>query len=249
MASVRTTTGTLSKPHLARILGVVSLMIAGCTASQAHEAAPPPRHVDELAARLTTCNVTELATALAMDPQVAEVWRAFPDPAAYGQLIEDGDRPPGVRFAAALVLRSASAIEFKRVNPHATADVFAHALANDLAGYAFPWGTLWAPREPIGALGDIVVELGKPAAPALAALLDDRTPRDRYLGRDEAVAMARRQYRVKDFAAFYLARIAHLELPWEPDLARRDAAIEHMRHELTGLPPAAPRPSRVGAVP
>lgn len=228
---------------------VVGLMVAGCTASQAHEAPPPPRHVDELAARLTRCKITELATALAMDPQVAEVWRAFPDPAAYGQLVEDVDRPPVVRFAAALMLRSASAIEFKRVNPHATAQVFAYALANDLVGYAFPWGTLWAPREPVGLLGEVLVELGKPAEPALAALLDDATPRDTYLGRDESVVMAKRQYRVKDFAAFYLARIAHLELPWEPDLAKRDEAIARMRRQITDLPVAAPRPSRVGAVP
>ncbi|HEY0192443.1 MAG TPA: hypothetical protein VGC42_15090 [Kofleriaceae bacterium] len=241
MVSARTDGSRIST--VTRLIGALGLawIAAGCTASQARDASPPPRHVDELAARLVACKVSELATGLAMDPQVGEVWRAFPDPAAYGQLVEDADRPQAVRFAAALMLRSTG--ELVRVNPHATAEVLAHALANDFAGYAFPWGTLWAPRAPLGELGQLMVELGKPAEPALAALLDDTTTRDAYLGRDESTVMAKRQYRVKDFAAFYLARIAHLELAWEPDLRRRDAAIAALRRRLTDLPAPA------GAVP
>ncbi|HEX4422466.1 MAG TPA: hypothetical protein VH165_31345 [Kofleriaceae bacterium] len=224
------------------VVGLVGLVVIGCTASQAHEV-PRPLHlpVDELAARLAACKVTELATGLAMDPQVSEVWRAFPDPGVYAMLIESEDRPLEVRFAAALMLRSASAAGFKRVDPRAMAQVFSSALQEDLAGYAFPWGSLWEPHEPIGLLGEVFLELGVPAEPALGALLEDATARDTYLGRDESAAMAKRQYRVKDFAAFYLARIANLDLPWEPDLTRRDETIDQLRRQLPDLPPVGPR--------
>jgi hypothetical protein len=40
-------------------------------------------------------------------------------------------------------------------------------------------------------------------------------------------------YRLKDFAAFYLSRITRIELPWEPNLAQRDAAIAaRLRQQL-----------------
>jgi hypothetical protein len=147
-------------------------------------------------------------------------------------LVEDARRPTAVRFAAALMLRSAGQAQFKKADPHAVAEVFAAALQYNLAGYAFSWGWLWAPGDTLGLLGKVFVEIGRPAEHALEPLLDDATARDTYLGSEEAMEMAVRRYRVKDFAAFYLARIADLELPWEPDLVRRDQAITRLRTQL-----------------
>ena len=76
------------------------------------------------------------------------------------------------------------------------------------------------------------VQIGRPALPALDALLDDATPRDTYLGSEEATKVAQRRYRVKDFAAVYIAQILQLQLPWEPDLAKRDAAIAKLRQAI-----------------
>jgi hypothetical protein len=211
----------------------------GCAGQPTRDVPAPPvtARIDALAGKLATCNVSELATGLAMDPQVSDVWRGFPDPATYVDLVEDIQRPPHVRFAAALILRAASIVEFRKVDPHAMAQVFASALQQDFAGYAFPWGTLWAPGEPVGLLGEVLVEIGAPAEPVLGALLDDPSARDLYLGRDIASDMAKRQYRVKDFAAFYLAKIARVDLPWEPELGRRDQAIERL---IAQLPVPAP---------
>ncbi|HET7501828.1 MAG TPA: hypothetical protein VFK02_12515 [Kofleriaceae bacterium] len=195
--------------------------------------------VDELAQRLAACRMTELATALAMDPQVSDVWRAYPDPQSYVALVEDHRRPVSIRFAAALMLRSAEQSQLPRADPHMVAQVFATALQQNLAGYAFSWGWLWAPGDSLGSLGRVFVEIGRPAEHALEPLLEDPTPLDTYLGRDQAIPMARRQYRVKDFAAFYLARISSVDLPWEPDLARRDEAIARLRSRLALTRPAA----------
>jgi hypothetical protein len=127
------------------------------------------------------------------------------------------------------------AVPVQRMATDATrpaAQVFATALQKDLVGYAYPWGRLWADGDPLGPLGTTLVEIGRPAVPALQALLDDTTPRDSYLGSEEATDMTIRHYRVKDFAAFYLARITGVELPWQPDLAKRDQAITNLRVKL-----------------
>lgn len=182
----------------------------------------------QLAAKLAAFNVAEMATSLAADPQVKAVLTEYPDRALYVTLVEDSHRPDPVRFAAAVVLKSRG----EKADPEATAQVFATALQKDLAGYAYPWGRLWADGDSLGPLGTTLVEIGRPAVPALTALLGDTTPRDSYLGSEEATDMATRRYRVKDFAAFYLARIMGVELPWQPDLAKRDQAIANLRAKI-----------------
>jgi hypothetical protein len=184
--------------------------------------------IDQLAAKLAASNVAEMATSLAADPQVKAISTEYPDRALYVALVEDAHRPDRVRFAAALVLKSRA----ENADPQAIAQVFATALQKDLAGYAYPWGRLWADGDAVGPLGAMLVEIGRPAVPALTALLGDTTPRDTYLGSEEATDMAMRRYRVKDFAAFYLARIVGVELPWQQDLAKRDAAIANLRGKL-----------------
>ena len=187
---------------------------------------------DLVARELAASNVASMATGLASDPQVDRIWTTYPSPATYALLVEDAHRPEPVRFAAALVLRSRSAEQFEKANPGQMAQVFAGALQHDLARTAWPWGRLWGSDDELGLLGRNFLTLGTAAIPALAALLDDATPRDKYPGSDEATLMKVRHYRVKDFAAFYLSRIAHLDLPWEPNLAKRDEAIARLRQQL-----------------
>jgi len=197
-----------------------------------HEPSP---QLDSLAAKLSSSKVSDMATGLASDPQVNALWKEFPDAAPYAALVVDTKRPDPVRFGAALVLLSKSADAFAKIDRPVVAKVFASALSRDLAGWAWPWGGLWAtPGDAVGTLGRVFIEIGAPAVPALEALLDDTTRRSSYEGSEEATEMAMKKYRVKDFAAFYLARILKLDLPWEPNLTRRDAAIENLRKQLHG---------------
>ena len=221
-------------------IATCALVMACAPATPAAPPSPPPpiapSPLSPLVARLAACDLPEMATALAASPQVGALWRDYPDARAYTQIVEDAARPLPVRFAAALVLRSKSAAQFRRTARRALADVLAAALQRDLVGHAYPWGRLWAGDDPLGLLGRMVVELGRPAIPPLVALLDDTAPRDSYLGREEATEMAMRQYRVKDFAAFYISRITGLELPWQPELADRDQAIAQLRRQLAAAP-------------
>jgi hypothetical protein len=207
---------------------VTSLLWIACAPMKQHDSS----RVDDLAAKLASCKVADMANGLSMDRQVTAVWNEFGDVGLYMPLLEDAHRPAAVRFAAALVLRSKHAEQLRKANPRVVAQVFATALQLDLAGLAEPWGRLWASGDPLGLLGQIFIELGRPAQQPLEALLDDTTVRDSYTGSEEATEMAMRRYRVKDFAAFYLAKILGLELPWEANLARRDEAIARLRTQL-----------------
>lgn len=191
-----------------------------------------PLKLDTLATRLASSKVAGMATGLGDDPQVNDLWKEYPDRSLYASLIRDGNRSDAVRFGAALVLFAKSRDQLFQIEPSAVAQVFATALQKNLAGDASPWGRLWGASNPPGYLGRVFLQIGRPALPALEALLDDATPRDTYPGSEEATEMAQRAYRVKDFAAFYIAQIVKLELPWEPDHARRDAAIAKLRQAL-----------------
>lgn len=218
----------MARPFLTLWILVSTLWIA-CAPMKPHDSSS---QADKLATRLSTANVADIANGLSADPQVSAIWNEYPDAGLYTTLVEDTRRPEPVRFAAALVLRSKSAEQFKKTNPQAIAQVLATALKEDLAGSAAPWGWLWASGDPVGLLGQIFIEIGRPARQSLEALLDDTTARDVYPGSEEATDMAMRRYRVKDFAAFYLAKIFKLDLPWELDITKRDEAIATLRRRL-----------------
>jgi len=194
---------------------------------------PSSSQLDSLAAKLSSSNISDMATSLASDPQVNALWKEVPDGGPYQSLVTDAKRPDPVRFAAALVLLSKRADAFWKIERPVLAQVFATALQKDLARWSYPWGWLWAsPGDPVGTLGRIFVEIGPPALPALKALLNDASSRSAYIGSEEATEMAMKRYRVKDFAAFYISRIMNLELPWEQNLAKRDEAIDRLHKQL-----------------
>jgi hypothetical protein len=218
-----------------RLLGIIGLILftVGCRSmKQPDSQSNALAQADELAARLAGANLSEMATALASDPQVTALWREHADPRPYTLLVEDPGRPDAIRFGAALVLFSMSKDGFRAANPSLIAQVFAAALKHDLTVWTWPWGKLWAEGDPVGTLGRVFLDLGRAAVPSLESLLDDEAPRTAYEGSEEATELARRHYRVKDFAAYYLARITNVTLPWEPRLPQRDEAIAKLRAQL-----------------
>ncbi len=213
-------------------LAVTMVFAIGCASMKQADPQTSSPQTDALATRLGAVDVARMAIGLASDPQVQALWAETSDPALYAAVVADGRRAAPVRFAAALVLRSEGA----KADPAATAQAFADALQQDLVHAVYPWGKLWNGGDGVGPLGAAVVELGRPAIPAWTGLLDDATPRDRYPGSEEATELRMKHYRVKDFAAFYLAKITGAELPWEQDLAKRDAAIACLRAQLSSSP-------------
>lgn len=209
-------------------LCLLTTIAMGCASMTKNDHQTSSAQADALAAQLGAVDTAAMALGLASDPQVQKLWSESSDPELYATILADRRRPAQVRFAAALMLKSHN----QKGDPAATAEAFAAALQQDMVHAAYPWGWLWNGPDRLGLLGGTFVEAGRPAIPALVGLLDDTTPRDTYLGSEEATEMKMKRYRVKDFAAFYLAKITGDPLPWEQDLAKRDEAIARVRSKV-----------------
>jgi hypothetical protein len=118
-----------------------------------------------------------------------------------------------------------------RVDGRVVAEVYAEALAKNYAGHANVWGLLWENDQP-GPVGVRFLMLGEAAVPALRGLLDNETLVDWYAGSEEATIGNAAQYRVKDFAAYYLGDLLRRPIPFHRDLAGRDLEIAKLREAL-----------------
>lgn len=157
------------------------------------------------------------------DDTVARIWSKL-GMHTLEEVIEDRDASPRGRFVAAEVLFSNEPTFLDRHDHKMIASLYARALAERATTSAGPWGLLWI-DDSIGTLGGRFLALGAAAVPALRDLLRNDAVVDWYAGSEDATAGNRARYRIKDFAAFYLARIAGLPLAAHADPADRDAEI------------------------
>jgi hypothetical protein len=136
------------------------------------------------------------------------------------------------RLAAMLVLYKLSDTVYAKIPLETKAEVYCLALQKDVLEADDAWGSLWWESE-VGLLGYHVLAQGDAAIPALVTMLDDESLRNRYHGDGEKTTLlAIRHYRVKDFAAYYIAKILAYDLPWQSVLADRDTAINQMQQDL-----------------
>src|SRR5262249_17961113 len=150
-----------------------SMLLMGCRAMKPSDSSPSSSsQLDGLATKLVSADLSAMATGLASDPQVNALWNEYADSGLYTALIEDGKRSNSVRFGAALVLLSKNKDRFGSTNSQIVTQVFATALKENITVWTWPWGRLWADGDPLGHLGRIFLEIGRPALPALEALLD-----------------------------------------------------------------------------
>src|SRR5512140_437704 len=167
----------LTSRHLV-VCVISSMLIMGCRAMKPSDSSPPSSsQLDGLATKLVAADLSAMATGLASDPQVNALWNEYADAGPYTALIEDGKRPNSVRFGAALVLLSKNKDRFGNTSLQVIAQVFATALKDNITVWTWPWGRLWADGDPLGHLGRIFPEIGRPALPALEGLLDNTAPR------------------------------------------------------------------------
>ena len=164
------------------------------------------------------------------DDTVARIWSKL-GMHTLEEVIEDRDAAPRGRFVAAEVLFANEPTFLDRHDHKMIAALYARALAERATTSASPWGLLWI-DDSIGQLGGRFLALGDAAIPALRDLLRNDTLVDWYAGSDEATAGNGARYRIKDFAAFYLARLVGLPLAAHPEPADRDAEIARLTAAL-----------------
>lgn len=157
------------------------------------------------------------------DQTITRIWAEPGNAATLEQLIDDRSAPTRARLIAAEVLFRKDFTFIDRHDPGEIARIYTAALVGDDTN-ANVWGLLWI-NNTTGELGGRFLVLENAAIPALRDLLGDETVVTRYEGSEAATLGNRARYRVKDFAAFYLARIIARPIPFHDDDAGRDAEI------------------------
>lgn len=168
--------------------------------------------------------------------KVDSVWDDGAQETALQTLLQNTEANPRARFLAAEIL-------FEKSNHPPTLEeipslgkVYVKALED--IGQTVPvyhisanhWGFLYE-DEDAGRLGGRFLEMGKTVTPDLIALLEveDIPP---YEGSKEAMVGNGYQYRIKDFAAYYLARLHDYPLAYHAAMKERDTAIAAMMKKL-----------------
>jgi len=162
------------------------------------------------------------------DMMIERVWSEPGNPAQLEALIDDKNAPLKARLIAAEVLFKHDFAFLDRHDDGEVARIYAGALANHVVPAANVWGLLWI-NDRVGDFGGRFIMLGDAAAPALRSLLDDRTVVDWYEGSEAATLGNGARYRIRDFAAYYLARITNQKIAFHADFAARDAELAKLQ--------------------
>lgn len=147
------------------------------------------------------------------------------------EIVEDVELNGKARFLAAEILFSRELTFLSRFKGEMVAGIYADALVNNYTGNANTWGLLYEPDDfgPVGIRFDMI---GKAAIPTLVGLLDNSDHGTFYEGSKEATMGNSYNYRIKDFAAFYLGKIIGYELKYFESFEQRDEQIEALKKEL-----------------
>jgi hypothetical protein len=159
------------------------------------------------------------------DEDLDEVWTLAGGAAGLEAVVGSAQASSKARYLAAEILFKKDP-GYKPADAKRLASAYADALRDE--EIANPWGMPGELDEP---LGIHLVAFGEPAVAALRELLSN----DRliyYSGSKEATVGNSYQMRVKDFAAFFIARIRNLPFAMDTDPKQRDAAIAALQSAL-----------------
>lgn len=186
----------------------------------------------DLAHKLTTGAYGDFFVLPAHDQTIDRIWSDPQNRPTLEALVADSSQPLAARFLAAEVLFARDFTFTSRVSPALVADLYARALEQNLTGMANSWGLLYEYAD-AGPVGVRFVMLGEPAVPVLLRLLDNASSPLIYDGSKEATVGNAYHYRIKDYAAYYLAQIRNTPVTFHRDLAARDQEIAQLKQRLT----------------
>ncbi|MGB8191536.1 MAG: hypothetical protein WCF67_06430 [Chitinophagaceae bacterium] len=163
-----------------------------------------------------------------------EIWNDQKNEDLLKKLLASDTASDHARFLAAEVLRVHGAF-FNEPGAGKLAEIYAGALKNTSEGSGNPYqlsGNLWGflyESDDAGPLGEQLINSGKAAIPVLINLLNDDNP-VLYEGSQEATLGNEYQYRIKDFAAFYISKIKNIPVKFYQDINDRDKEIERLKN-------------------
>lgn len=159
---------------------------------------------------------------------------AWAEPDSHPRLVaiaRDTAAPLQARFLACEVLFERHFTFVSEVGAATVAEIYAGALTDNLTGRANSWGLLYE-HDDAGPTGIRFVMLGAPAIPVLRRLLADARPGPVYDGSEEATIGNAYGFRIKDYAAYYLSKIAKLRFVFYAAPADRDREIAVLARRL-----------------
>jgi len=154
-----------------------------------------------------------------------EVWALAGGAAGLDAVAESAQASSKARYLAAEI-RFKKDPAYKPTDAKGLAKAYADALRDEVI--ANPWGMPGELDEP---LGKHIVALGEPAVPALRELFSDSRSL-KYGGSKEATVGNEYAMRVKDFAAFFVAKIRNRPFVMNADPAQRDVTIAELQASL-----------------
>jgi hypothetical protein len=182
----------------------------------------------DLAEKLATDYYGNFFNYLHQDAIIDEIWSQPNSKARLEGLIADVNVPMKARFLASQVLFKKHFTFVNNVGVETVAEILVHAFLNNYTGMANSWGFLYEEND-AGLVGIHLILMGDETVPILAKLLDNDSPSMLYVGSQEATLGNSYQYRVKDFAAYYISKIKNIPIQYHREFDKRDAEIEKLK--------------------
>jgi hypothetical protein len=184
---------------------------------------------DTITQKLMTDHYGEFFNYAIQDEIISTVWAEAGGVAPLKAIVINEDAPTKARLLACQVLMQ---YEFtflgdEDVKIDRVAAMYTDALVNNTTGMANSWGLLYEHNDE-GPIGILLVMLGEEAISELIKLLDNETIH-MYDGSEEATVGNDYQFRVKDFAAYYICEIRNIEAVYHETHADRDKEIEKLK--------------------
>jgi hypothetical protein len=167
------------------------------------------------------------------DEIISTVWAEAAGAATLKTIVIDEEVPTKARLLACEILmkNEFTVLRDEDVEIDRVAAIYTDALVNNTTGMANSWGLLYE-HDDDGPVGIMLVMLGVEAIPELVKLLGNETIH-MYYGSEEATVGNGYQFRVKDFAAYYICRIKNIKAIYHETHAARDTEIEKLKMLLS----------------
>ncbi|AFZ24173.1 hypothetical protein Cylst_1924 [Cylindrospermum stagnale PCC 7417] len=186
---------------------------------------------NDLAEKLVNGFYGDFFNYLVRDDIIESIWNAPNSLQKLEHLIKDVNAPMKARFLACEVLFEKHFIFVPDVGSETVAEIYAQALLNNYTEMANSWGFLYEHNDE-GPVGIRFVMIGIEAVPVLVKLLDNNDQSMLYNGSQEAMLGNSYQFRIKDYAAFYISKIKRIPVQYHQDPQERDAEIEKLKFAL-----------------
>ncbi len=159
------------------------------------------------------------------------VWREVNSLERLKNVVSNEKAPLKARFLACEVLFEKHFVFVGEVGAKIVAPIYVNALLSNQTGRANSWGFLYE-HDDAGPTGIRFEMIGEACIPFLIPLLDNADQTLKYMGSKDAMVGKAYQYRIKDFAAFYLSEIMNIPIKFYQDLTQRDAEVARFKQQV-----------------